>query len=481
MRITIVTRYVGLSLLLVASMMLVSAGVAFLSQKDDSMLPLLFSAILTGTCGSFPLIFVRPGKKISDTESYFVVVFSWLFCCLFGMIPYVLFSNEYSMVDALFESVSGFTTTGASIFNDIESIPKGLQFWRMSSCWIGGIGIVSLFSLLIPKNRDIKSKLSGAELSDIVLSGNRTQNKNIVRTILYVYLFLTLSCMFSLRLTGLDWFNSAVTAMSTCSTCGFGVLNDSIAGYHNIAAETVIIFFMTMSGINFISIFGLFKRNGRALEKYETILVYVSLILIGSVLVFTDLKINDPESHCMEILLDAAFQVTSIITTTGFATADTSLWPDASRLFLIIASFVCGCSGSTSGGIKIDRVVIMAKACHNRLVNIRNPHRFLRLTVNGKTVSSSIIGQTFLFLVFYLCLVMLGSIINIICGLDIESGFSAAMACMGNVGPGFGEVGSFGNYADIPTVAKLSNMLLMLLGRLEILPVIIVINQIRHK
>lgn len=481
MRTTIVTRYVGQSLLLVASMMLVSAGVAFLDNEDDSMLPLFFSAAVAGLTGAFPMIFARANGRLSVTEGYYIVVISWLACCIFGMIPYIYYSNEFSLTDSLFESVSGFTTTGASIIQDIESLPKGLLFWRKCTCWIGGIGIVTLFSLIIPRNGDAKSILRGAELSDIVLNENNRRDGIVVKTILAVYVLLTLLCSVSLKLTGLDWFDSVTTAMSTCSTCGFGVLNDSIYGYHNVGAEIVLIVFMAISGMNFISLFSLFKKSLRKRAQYETVITYLALIVAGTLLIFVDLIVNGSNNHIGDTLREAAFQFTSIITTTGFATTDTSIWPDMSILILITGSVICGCSGSTSGGIKLDRAIIMAMASRNEIIHLRHPNRVLNVSVNGRNVSGGLATHTFIFLACYLGLTFLGAMINIACGLDITTGISAAIACIGNVGPGFGNVGSFGNYADVPELAKISNTLLMLFGRLEIFPILFVLNNIKHK
>lgn len=477
MRATIVTRYVGLSLLLVASMMLLSAGVAYLDNQDDSMMPLLTAALVTGLTGAFPLLFVRSDGRISSPERYFIVVLSWLACCIFGMIPYICYGSEFGLVDALFESVSGFTTTGASIICDIESLPKGLLFWRMSTCWIGGIGIVTLFSLLIPRNRDVKSVLRGAELSDIVMSENK--GNPVVKTILSVYLSLTLLCGFSLKFTGLDWFDSMTTAMSTCSTCGFGVLNDSIYGYHNPAAEIVLIVFMTISGMNFISLSNLFRRD-RTKKKYEMVTIYLALTVAGTLMIFIDLVANGSDIHVGDTLRKAAFQFTSIITTTGFATADTSVWPGISILILLTASVICGCSGSTSGGIKLDRAVIMAKASKNGIIHLRHPNRILNISIDGKKLSEDLANNTFIFLACYLFLAFLGAAINVACGESLTTGISAAIACIGNVGPGFGDVGSFGNYADIPNVAKIGSITLMLFGRLEIFPILFVIRNSIH-
>ena len=236
----VIIWYISVSLLLVATLMTVSCIVACLTPGDDSRIPLLLSALLTGIMGFYPLIFVSKGKhRLTFREGNSIVVGAWLMACLFGMLPFLFYGMEFTPVNALFESVSGFTTTGASILNDIEALPRGLQFWRISTAWVGGIGIITLFSMLT-RGMD-KSVLSGSEISDVAMeafAGCRTNS--LANRMMVTYIILTFVSMVSLRLTGMGWFDSATNAMSACSTCGFCTKNTSIAFYANPAAEVIL-------------------------------------------------------------------------------------------------------------------------------------------------------------------------------------------------------------------------------------------------
>ena len=469
----IVTWYTGVSLLLVAALMAVSGIIASFTPGDESRIPLLFSSFLTGTVGFYPLIFVRRGShKLSFREGNSIVVIAWVLACLFGMLPFLFFGREFTLVNALFESVSGFTTTGASILNDIEALPRGLQFWRISTAWVGGIGIVTLFSMITAGQT--KSTLSGAEISSVArdtFSGER--NGQFANRMLLTYILLTVVTFFSLKLTGMDWFDAVTNAMSACSTCGFCTRNTSIAFYANPAAETVLTVAMLAAGVHFGILFLAFlKGHPRYFWKSEIIKVFLSLVAAAVAIVTADLLINGHYPTFGAALRDAAFQVASISTTTGFATQDTTLWPPLSMAVLIICSLICGCSGSTSGGIKIDRAILAAKGIHRKVKLTVAPHSVAIVRVDGKIKTHDQVSDAYGYIFCYLLIIVLFAAVNIAFGMDFTTGVTASIACIGNVGPGFGEVGSMSNYAALPALLKVSGMLEMLIGRLEIFPVL---------
>ena len=280
----IITWYIGVSLLLVSALMTVSGIIAFCTPGDESRLPLLSSAILAGTVGFYPLIFVRKGQhKLNFREGNCIVVGAWLLACLFGMLPYLFYGGEFTPINAIFESVSGFTTTGASILNNIEALPRGLQFWRISTAWVGGVGIVTLFSMLTV--RSDKSMLSGAEISSVArdsFEGEKTVS--FANRMLCTYVFLTLISFFALKLTGLSWFDAITNAMSACSTCGFCPKNTSIAFYANPAAEIVLTITMLAAGIHFGILFLAFLR-GKPRLFWKSEVVKAFLILVGIAIV----------------------------------------------------------------------------------------------------------------------------------------------------------------------------------------------------
>ena len=439
----VITWYIGVSLLLVAALMSVSGIVACCTAGDESRTPLLMSAFLTGTVGFFPLIFVRRNQhRLSFREGNCIVVGAWMLACLFGMLPFLFYGREFSPINAFFESVSGFTTTGASILNDIEALPRGLQLWRISTAWIGGIGIVTLFSMLT--GRSAKSTLASAEISNVARDsfagdkGDRFANKMLV-----TYISLTLVTIFSLKLTGMGWFDSVTNAMSACSTCGFCTRNSSIAFYANPAAEAVLTLAMLAAGIHFGILFLAFwNRRPKYIWKSETIKVFVSLVGLAILIVTADLMLHGHYPSLGAALRDASFQVVSISTTTGFATQDTTLWPPLSMATLLICSLSCGCSGSTSGGIKVDRAILAAKGVIRKVKLTVQPNGIYLVRMDGQIKSEEQVSDAYGYIFCYLILMVVFATINIALGLDFTTGVTASIACIGNVGPGFGEVGS---------------------------------------
>ena len=387
------------------------------------------------------------------------------------MFPFMLYGNEFSPINALFESVSGFTTTGASILNDIEALPQGLKFWRISTAWVGGIGIVTLFSMMIGSAD--KSRLSGAEISRVAKEGFSGRIGSFTKRILTAYVSLTLITFFALKLTGLPWFDSLTNAMSACSTCGFCIRNTSIAFYANPAAEVVLTFAMIASGINFGILFlALIKGHTQHIWKSEILKTFLFAVMIATVMVTVDLWLNNHTTSFGRALREASFQVASISTTTGFATQDTTLWPHFSIVVLVMCSLICGCSGSTSGGIKIDRAILVAKGVHRKVILTVTPKMVRPVRVDGRIRSEDNVNDAFCFVFCYMFFIILFAAVNIAGGLDFTTGVTASIACIGNVGPGFGDVGSMSNYADIPAVIKATSMIEMLIGRLEIFPML---------
>ena len=476
----IITWYLGVSLLLVSALMAISGIIALNTPGDESRIPLLLSAVLTGTVGFYPLIFVRKGQhKLNFREGNCIVVGVWLLACVFGSFPYLFYGGEFTPVNAIFESVSGFTTTGASILNDIEALPRGLQFWRISTAWVGGVGIVTLFSMLTV--RSDKSMLAGAEISTVArdsFAGEKSES--FANRMLCTYVVLTLISFFALRLTGLSWFDAITDAMSACSTCGFCTRNTSIAFYANPAAEIVLTVTMLAAGIHFGILFLAFLRGKpRYFWKSETVKVFLFLVDFAIVIVTTDLLFNGGYSSFACALRDASFQVASISTTTGFATQDTTLWPPLSMATLIICSLICGCSGSTSGGIKIDRAILAAKGVHRKVALTVSPNRIRSIRVDGRIRSDDQVNDAFSYTFCYLSIMVFFAAVNIAFGQDFITGVTASIASIGNVGPGFGAVGSMANYAGFPDILKFTGLSEMLIGRLEIFPILYLLQSFR--
>ena len=473
-------RYAGFSLIGVAILMFISAFIAFRNEMDDSFNPLVFSGMSAILSGFFAIITTKPQEKMGVEEGFCIVTGCWIVACVFGAIPYLLFGGEFTVVNAFFESVSGFTTTGASILNDIEALPDGLQFWRIASAWIGGIGIVTLVSLVISAQQDRHLVLASAELSDLAKSYYGGRKKNFVYRMIAVYLIITTTSAISLRLTKMPWFDATTLAMSACSTCGFCTKNISVAFYDNATVEIILIAAMLMGATNFSLMFSTIwpdKHTRKNLFNTQVIRWFLVLVAIAILAVTANLYYSGCYTSFPKALRLAAFQVCSLSTTTGFATTDTNLWPTFSMGILILCSLICGCSGSTSGGMKMDRFVIVVKSMKglvNSLIGVKNVNQ---TKLDGQVQTEENVTSIITFMGIYILIIAIGSGIFAI-SMDAKTSVTASIACMGSVGPGFGEVGSLGNYAGFLGYQKVAAMLIMLLGRVEIFPMLIAFRSI---
>lgn len=463
----------GLFLLLV-----LSTAIAFLDERDASFYPLLISAGITLVVGVACLLPTQGRERISLTDGYFIVTGCWIASCFFGALPFLFYGHEFTFVNALFESVSGFTTSGASILNDIEGLPRGLSFWRIATAWVGGIGVVSLVSIVISLGSDRHSTSATIELSAIAKEYYKGRRRQFVYRILTVYVVLTLASFVALHVAGMNWFDAATHAMSACSTCGFSTKNNSVAFFDSPLIEAILIVSMLLAAINFSLLFSTFwpnASNRKNIFNTKLVRVFVELLVVGTALMTLDLMWNGTCRTVGHALRLASFQLVSISTTTGFATADTNLWPPFCMAMLTIGSLVCGCSGSTSGGIKIDRIVLAFRGVREMFRSLVSPNKYEYVRLDGHTKRENEVGAVISFILLYMVIVGIGAVVYAFGGMDFHTGLSASIACMGNVGPGFGEVGSMGNYAGLTAFHKVFSMVLMLLGRLEIYPILIVI------
>lgn len=468
MRVDVVLRYVGVVMLFIALFMLLSAGIAYVSSMDSSFYPLLLSALLTALLGAFPLIFVEKKEQITNKEGFCIVVGSWLVACLVGMFPYLIWGGEFSLVNAWFESVSGFTTTGATILRDIEVLPRGMQFWRMASTWIGGMGVVMFALLILPSMGRNKMTLSNVELSTLAKDNYRYRTQIIVQILLVVYVGLTLLSTVLLKLAGMNWFDAICHAMSACATSGFSTKNASVGFYNSPMIETILIFTMVTAGIHFGLIYATVTGKRNNIFRSEVTRYYLGMLLAGALLITVSLFAAGIYPTLTSSFRHALFQFVSLVTTTGFATADTNVWTPLAIIILLFGSIVCASAGSTAGGVKINRLVLAGKMIRTRLRQQQHPNAIIRIKLDGIIQENEFLHSVMIFIVTYLMLILAGTVVGTAFGVDLMTSFSGSVASIGNVGPGFGEVYSLGNYAGLPFMVKLSNSMLMLLGRLEI-------------
>lgn len=468
MRVTVVIRYIGLVMQFIAAFMLASAAVSMLNNYDSAYYPLLLSSFMTALLGTFPLFFVERVEEIKTKEGYAIVVGSWLVACIVGMFPYLIWGGEFTIINAWFESVSGFTTTGASILNDIEFLPRGLLFWRASSAWIGGIGVVMFALVILPSMGKSRHMLTSVEMSSIAKDNFHYRSKVIFRLLTTIYFGLTLITTVALKYAGMTWFDAVTHAMSSCSTCGLSTKNASVAFWDSPLIEGIMMAAMTLSAIHFGILYATLTGRKNNIFRSEVVRTYIGMMVVIALIIAFSLVAEEVYPSFGEAMRHASFQVVSITTTSGFATADTNTWPAIAIVLLVVCSVICGCAGSTSGGMKVDRVLIAAKVVRNRMKIQLHPNAIIRTKIDGIVQEDSTISLVMTFIVTYIILVLIGTVMYTLFGCDILTGFTASIACISNVGPGFGQVGSMSNFSELPTLLKLMSTMLMLIGRLEI-------------
>ena len=448
--------------------MLVSAGVSMLNGYDSAFSPLLLSSFMTSLLGIFPIFFVKKVDEIKTKEGYAIVVGSWLLACIVGMFPYLIWGGEFTVINAWFESVSGFTTTGASILNDIEFLPRGLLFWRSSSAWIGGIGVVMFALVILPSMGKSRHMLSNVEMSTIARDNFHSRSKVIFRLLVTIYVGLTIITTIALKYSGMTWFDAVNHAMTSCGTCGFSTKNSSVAFWDSGLIEGIMMAAMTLSAIHFGVLYATLTGKRNNVFRSEVVRTFIIMMLVISVVIAISLVSSGVYEGFGEAMRHASFQVVSLSTTSGFATTDTNLWPPLAMVLLIFCSVICGCAGSTSGGMKVDRLLIASKVIRNRMKIQLHPNAIIRTKMDGMVQEESTQNLVMTFIVSYIILALIGTIVYTMFGCDLLTGFTASISCLSNVGPGFGEIGSMSNFSQLPVVLKLCSTLLMLIGRLEI-------------
>ena len=466
MRFHVVLRYVGFVLLCNALFLLIAATISAL-RSESSLFPLLYSALVCALFGVFPAIFVPASKYITNNEGLIIVVASWLLSCCAGTLPYILWGGEFSLTNAWFESVSGYTTTGSTILTNIEALPLGLLFWRSATHWIGGMGIILFVLSVLPSAGIAGMVLYRSELSPLARENFRHNARSALKTLLTVYVGLTALEAAALLFCGMNLFDAVTHSFATIATGGFSPKNASVAFYQSPVIETVIILFMVLSGIHFALLFATVFERSKSLWKSTVVRYYIGVLLLGIAIMTIDIHGSQFQAW-PAALRYAAFQLTSVGTSTGFANADSSIWPPLSQVLLVLFSLQCACAGSTSGGIKMDRVVLLWKALGKQIKQLQHPRAIIPVRLNGKTIQEDVVSGSILYIAIYLCLVSVAAILLIALGVDPLSAFSGSAAATGNVGPGLGTVGSVGNFAHIPTTGKWILSLAMLLGRLEV-------------
>ncbi len=466
-----------LGILLIIEGLFMLTGIPFsLYYCADKCPGLIYGGLITSFTGGLLWLLTRRAERvISKREGYIIVSTAWVVISLFGTLPYLLSGAIPNFTDAYFETISGFTTTGASILTDIEVLPKGLLFWRAMTHWIGGMGIIVLSIAILPLLGIGGMQLFVAEMPGITHDKLHPRITQTAKRLWGIYVLLTFVETLILMAGGLDLFDALCHSFATMATGGFSTQNDSVAGYSPFIQYTII-FFMVLAGTNFTLHYLWLHGKIREVWKNEEFRYYILFSLGFAVLIGILLLLNG-NIGTEKAFRDALFQVISIVTTTGFVTADYLSWPAYIWIFIFLLMFIGGSAGSTGGGIKIARQILLLKNSALEFKRMMHPHAVIPVRFNGKTVTQEIIHLVMAFFLFYILTFFAGTFIMTFLGLDFDTAIGATIASLGNIGPGIGGVGPVENYAALPGAAKWASSFLMLLGRLELFTVMILFSR----
>ena len=462
----------GKLLIVLAFLLLFPLLVSFIYTEELYMsyiIPICISLVL-----GFLLCFKKPKKTTFFAKDGFVIVgLSWILISLIGALPFVISGEIPNYIDAVFETVSGFTTTGSSILKDVEAMSHSLLFWRSFTHWVGGMGVLVFVLAIIPsEGRNIhilRAESPGPQVGKLVSKTNFT-----ARILYIIYTVMTLIQIILLLIGKMPVFDAIVNSLATAGTGGFGIKADSIGGY-NTYCQVVIGIFMMLFGINFNFYYLLLIKKFKQAFKSEEVFCYIGIIFVATCLIALNLYYTVGGSLAI-IFKDAFFQASSIITTTGFTIVNFDLWPLFSKIVLILLMFSGGCAGSTSGGLKVSRIVILFKSCCNYIKKLVHPNLITNVHFEGGTIDDEVvkgIGNYFaVFIMILLACLLLISFDNF----SFTTSFTAVLTCLNNVGPGLEVVGPAGSFADFSYFSKIVLSFAMLIGRLEIFPMLIIFS-----
>jgi trk system potassium uptake protein TrkH len=463
----VILRILSTILLIETISFLFCLPVAFIYKESAD--PFLWSAAFTILLS---VIFYLVSKnadtdKLSNRDGYLAVTISWIVFSLLGALPYLISGAIPSFVDAFFESTSGFSTTGSSIIKNVEILPYSILFWRSLTQWFGGIGIIVLVIMILPSLRVTGYQLFSLESS--MKEKIHPKTKAIGFRILFIYLGLTLAEIILLNFGDMNLFDSICHSFSTVATGGFSTKNVKLM-YYSSYSQYIVMIFMFLAGVSQVVYYYLVKLNFKKVRQNEELWFYFAVAIIAGTVATIILLINSTRSF-EESFRDGFFQIISIITCTGFASSDYILWPFTGILLVFLMMFSGGSTGSSSGGIKMGRHLIVLKNIKNAFIKLNHPKSITFLRLNGKSISENTNISILSFVVLYLFLFVLGTIIVVITGVDPVTAASSVATCMAGIGPGLGTVGPMSNFAHMPEISKIVLSLLMIIGRLEIITV----------
>ncbi|KAE9635437.1 TrkH family potassium uptake protein [Defluviitalea raffinosedens] len=460
----IIGKTLGIILILEAILMIPSFLVSIYYNQDDRY-SFLFCILFTGAVG-FVLCQLKAEKKaLKIKDGLAIASFGWIVLSVFGALPFVLSGSIPFYIDALFETIAGFTTAGATLVDNVEALPKGILFWRSFTHWIGGMGILVFTVAFLPVVGGFQ--MFRAEASGPMADRFVPRIKDTAKILYITYIALTITELILLLLGGMNLFDAMTHTFATVGTGGLSPRNGNIGAYHSTYIHMVIAVFMILSGINFSLYYALFKRKWRDVLKDQELILYLAIILVATLLITFNLTSTNGKLGAS--LRDAFFHVSSIITTTGYTTVNFDLWPAFSKVVLFLLMFVGGCAGSTAGGIKVIRILVLFKLIKKEIKKIFHPRAVVPIRIGeDKVIHNDTITNITGFMALYFFIFMLSTLLISLEGIDLESSISAVAATLGNIGIGFGAVSPVRTFSGFSVFSKVLFSILMLLGRLEL-------------
>lgn len=442
-------------------------------QYGEALAPFVWSILICAVIGTACLLRKPKSRVFYLREGFVITSLSWLLMSLIGTLPFLISGAIPNFVDALFETVSGFTTTGASILGDVEALPKGILFWRSLTHWIGGMGVLVFLLTLLPKASGSYTNLMKAESPGPMVEKLVPKLRDTALILYGIYIALMLMEIMILRLLKMPLFDSVTLSLGTAGTGGFGIRNDSLASY-TLAQQNVVALFMVLFGINFNFYFYLLLGKAKKACAIEEVRWY--LVIVGAAVFMVSLNIMRQVGGFFPALQQSFFQVSSLISSTGYATTNFDLWPNFSKTVLVMAMMVGACAGSTGGGFKVSRVLILMKDIKCQLQRVLQPQRVCHSRMDGKVLDKDTVDTANAYLAAYILVFLFSWFLLSLDGLDILSNFTAVLATLNNIGPGLSAVGPAQNYALYSWGAKLLLTFDMLIGRLELFPVLVLFS-----
>ncbi|WP_323758152.1 TrkH family potassium uptake protein [Roseivirga sp.] len=471
-----ISKVLGILLMMNAGFMVLCLPVSIYYGEHD-LIAIALSATITGVVGFSMKFLTRklPDRELKKRDGYIVVTSGWIFMSIFGALPFVLSNSIPDFTNAFFETMSGYTTTGASILNDIESVPKGILFWRSLTQWIGGMGIIVLAVAILPFLGIGGMQLFVAEAPGITPDKLQPRIQDTAKRLWFIYVGLTIAEAILLYFGGMTIYDAVNHSLTTMATGGFSTKNASAAHYDSPFIQYVLIVFMFLAGTSFTLTYYALKRNFKKVFKNEEFIVYsIFTIVISIIVTITVFIVTD--SGLEKSFRDSLFQVVSIITTTGFVSADYTAWaPFLTTLFFILL-LVGGSAGSTAGGVKVIRHVVLFKNSFLELKRQLHPSAVIPVRISGKAIDQGVVSNVLAFIMIYILVMIVGVILLSTMNIDFDTAFGAVATTLGNVGPGIGNVGPLDNFYNIPAPGKWLLSFLMLLGRLELFTVLMLLS-----